>query len=247
MHTRTFPKKNSFRYKIYYLFLNLRERAHLNIPYNKMGLLSFFDKDHGDRHGKDIEQWCREILEQKGLNEQIKDIILVSMPRVLGYVFNPVSFWLCLDEKGQMRAVVCEVNNTFGESHAYVCFNETFEPIRNTHVLVGEKVFHVSPFLERNGTYRFRFDYRDEKFGAWVDYLGNDEKTGLFTYVKGDLHPLTKRNIQKAFWKYPLITLKAIVLIHWQAIKIFLKGIKYISKPSQLPHRVSTASKKLKK
>jgi len=163
------------------------------------------------------------------------------MPRVLGYVFNPVSFWLCYDEQkpsGQpLRAVICEVNNTFGEHHAYVCAGDEGQAIQPDHWFTAEKYFHVSPFLPREGHYAFRFRCDSEQFFAWIVYYDKNQNKTLTTTLQGQLKPFSTTNRCKAFFKYPLITLKATALIHWQAIKIVQKGIRYIKKPPQLHQR----------
>ena len=138
MHGRLFPKRNRFRYGIYYLALPLSDITNLPIAHNRYAPLSFYDLDHGPCDGSDLEQWATAILADYGLNDICKNITLVCMPRIFGYVFNPVSFWLCHDTKNQLRAVLCEVNNTFGERHTYVCARDDHAPITSTDILKGE-------------------------------------------------------------------------------------------------------------
>ena len=242
MHKRLFPKVNGFVYKIYYLVLPL-SKLHKNITtknlaINKFGLLSFFEKDHGGRDGK-CENWIRNTLKQHSLNEIVDEIVLVSMPRVMGYVFNPVSFWLCLDDKQNIRAVLCEVNNTFDETHSYLCTHEKGEIIKEDDIIEAIKLFHVSPFLKREGKYQFRFSLKENKLGIWIDFYNEEGKKQLITSLIGNLEPMTKSSLRKTFFKHPLVTLKTIFLIHWQAIKLISKGIKYISKPKQIKEKLS--------
>lgn len=157
--------------------------------------------------------------------------MLITMPRVLGYVFNPVSFYLCFDENKQLRAVINEVHNTFGEQHSYLCAKKDSTAIHSEEWMEAEKLFHVSPFLERIGYYRFRFDIGEEKLGILIDYYDKENNKQLITALTGTLSPLTRKSLAIAFWTHPLVTLKAISLIHWQAIKLVAKGIRYISKP----------------
>lgn len=243
MHKRFFPKVNSFLYGAYYLCLPLSRlhlpetRQHLSV--NKFGLLSFYERDHGDKSGN-IEHWIRDILTEHSLNDMVDDIVLVCMPRVLGYVFNPVSFWLCLDKDNGLRAVLCEVNNTFGETHSYLCTPKVGDIIHNDDWLEAKKLFHVSPFLNREGHYQFRFSRTDNKLGIWIDFYNADNQKQLVTSLMGGLEPLTQASLQSVFFKYPLITFKTIILIHWQALKLVAKGIHYVTKPKQLKDIITT-------
>lgn len=241
MHARLFPRENKFRYGIYYMALPLSRLHDLPLPYNKFGLLSFYDKDHGARDGSNLEIWARNILKTHKITEADGEITLICMPRVLGYVFNPVSFWLCHDKEGALRTVLCEVNNTFGERHTYICAHDDHRPILKTDTIKAEKLFFVSPFIKREGSYTFRFDTSDTYFKAWIDYFDLNDDKMLVTALSGDYEAITKSTRKKAFWSYPLVTFKATSLIHWQAIKLIFKKIKYISKPKQKTERMSTS------
>lgn len=244
MHKRLAPKVNQFTYGVYYIVSPLSKIDQLSDGWrfgvNQSAILSFHDKDHGDRSGRSLEIWIRNILDTHQINEADGEIILISMPRVFGYVFNPISLWLCLDKKQQIRAVLCEVNNTFGETHSYLCVKEDHSSITPNDWLRAEKLFHVSPFFEREGNYHFRFAYEGKNLGIWIDYYdaANSEKK-LLTSLVGTLKPYNRTNLRTAFWRCPLVTMKTISLIHWQALKIVLKGIKYVSKPKQNKKRLS--------
>jgi len=242
MHSRLFPKKNHFIYSIYYLFLPLSRLNSLPISHNKWRFLSFYDRDHGACDGSDLEQWARDLLKEHDIHAD-GEITLVCMPRVFGYVFNPVSFWLCHDKENNVRAILCEVHNTFGEKHTYICVHSDQRPIQGGDVLIGEKIFHVSPFLKRDGRYNFRFNITQDQFGVWIDFFDGEDNKQLATSLSGDLEKMDGHILRKAFWKYPLVTFKAIMLIHWQAVKLLAKGIKYIIKPKQKERKVSTAVK----
>lgn len=241
MHKRLFPKVNSFAYGIYYLVFPLSAAKNLPIPFNRRGFLSFYDRDHGACDGSDLESWARGILADYKITQADGEIVLVCMPRVLGYVFNPVSFWLCRDKAGALRAVLCEVHNTFGERHTYICAHTDHSAILPADILKAEKVFHVSPLLKREGHYTFRFDMSEKKFAAWIDFHDGAGRKQLVTALNGALEPMNAASLRKAFWRYPLVTFKAIVLIHWQALKLLAKGIGYIAKPLQNPEKVSAA------
>lgn len=234
MHKRLFPKVNAFTYRVYYLAMPLPATS---LPSK---IQQFPTSDLGYRDGRNPELWACDILEKNHLSDMISDIVLFTMPRVLGHVFNPVSFYLCLDTDKNLRAVICEVHNTFGEQHSYICLNNDHSPIQCEQWLEAEKLFHVSPFLERSGYYRFRFDIRDDKIGIWIDYYDRENNKQLITSLIGTLAPLNRLSLAKAFWTHPLVTLKSIGLIHWQAIKLLTKGIKYIAKPKQLNEKLTT-------
>ena len=245
MHGRLFPKVNTFTYGIYYLAFPLSRMNRLadgwRFGVNRPGLLGFYERDYGPRDGGALEPWIRKILSDHNIHEADGDIVLIAMPRVFGYVFNPISFWLCLDKEGALRAVLCEVCNTFGENHSYLCVHADRRVIGITDVMETEKLFHVSPFLKREGSYRFRFDWRAGKFGAWVDYYDETGKKQLVTALTGDLVPYSRIGLRHAFWRYPLVTLKTISLIHWQAGRLFLKKMRYVPKPPQKDEKLSTA------
>lgn len=238
MHKRLFPKVNAFNYGIYYLALPLSAlNKNLNnryFKYERFGLLSFHTKDHGNRDGGDLAIWVRGLLSTYKIDKADGEIVLITLPRVLGYVFNPVSFYYCYDKAQKLRAVICEVNNTFGETHSYVCAHDDQRAITPDDNQQALKQFHVSPFLEREGHYDFRFKITDQKMMAMIDFHDDAGNKQLITTLNGTFEPLNKTTCRTAFWRYPLVTMKAIVLIHWQALKIITKGIKYIPKPKHL-------------
>ena len=225
MHKRLSPKVNAFTYRIYYLALPLPVAP---LPAIVQGVPV---NDLGYRDGRSPELWAKEILSQHNMADTISQIMLITMPRVLGYVFNPVSFYLCFDDQMRLRAVINEVHNTFGEQHSYLCLHADRRPIEAEDWLEAEKVFHVSPFLERNGHYRFRFQVQPSTLGIWIDYYDQQQNRQLLTALTGRLSPLSRRSLARAFWAHPLVTGRAIGLIHWQALKLAIKGIRYIPKP----------------
>ncbi len=233
MHKRLFPKVNQFTYGVYYLALPLPAEP---LPGR---LLSFRDKDHGQRDGSEIGVWAKSVLMAYGLDAPVEHMMLITMPRVLGYVFNPVSFFLCLDQQKQLRAVICEVHNTFGEQHSYLCARSDHAPITSDEWLEADKLFHVSPFLPREGHYKFRFALAGKNLGIWIDYHDAQQDKQLITSLTGTLSPLDAASLRRAFWTHPLVTLKVIGLIHWQAARLFSKGIRYVVKPLQLHEKLS--------
>lgn len=240
MHKRLFPRINAFSYSIFYLVLPLTHmKKNTPLAVNRFGMLSFYEKDHGRRDGSDLEKWAQDILQKYGVTEANGEIVLVTMPRVLGYVFNPVSFWICYDNDKKIRAVLCEVNNTFGETHTYLCAHPDHTEIKSDDVLEGQKVFHVSPFLPREGYYTFRFSVSQENCGFWINYHDSTGEKQLVTSLTGRMKLIDQSALSRAFWTYPFVTMKAVALIHWQAAKLIMKGIKYIPRPAQEQEKIS--------
>lgn len=246
-HARNFPKKNSFLYKVFYLLIDIDDLQNRFkfLSFNKSNLFSFFEKDHckHDNQGFDgnLRSWINPILKENNLAAE--KIFLLCHPRILGYVFNPVSFWFCLNDKKELIAVLAEVNNTFGEAHSYLIYNQDHSPINSHQEHFSKKEFHVSPFFKRQGEYRFRFDYHQEKIIAVIDYFDED-KLVLQTSLKVDLKPVTDLALIKSFFIIPFVTLKVIFLIHYQALKLVLKGIKYVPKPQQNKNKITLINKK---
>ena len=243
MHKRFFPRENHFIYSVYYLALPLSQLKQLlqgtMFSVNRFALFSFYEKDYGARDGSPLEVWARNLFVQHGVDIPDGEIVLFTMPRILGYAFNPVSFWMCFDVQKNLRAVIAEVNNTFGETHSYICVNKDGAPIDPEAWLKAEKLFHVSPFLERKGSYAFRFNVGAEKLAIWIDYFVEAGQKQLATSLIGTLIPFSNVTLLKAFLAIPFVTIKTIILIHWQAVVLAFKKIRYIDKPQQLSTRSS--------
>lgn len=234
MHKRLFPKENTFVYNLYYLALPLPA------PKIKRTFLSFDPTDLGFRDGSDPGTFARKVLSTYGLEGKIYNIILVTMPKVFGYIFNPVSFYFCFDDKKNLLAVIAEVHNTFGEQHTYFCANSDYSSIDEAQWLEAAKLFHVSPFLPREGTYHFRFSFKESDLGIWIDYYDSKNNKQLMTSLTGNLLPLEESSLNKAFWTYPFLTIKVTLMIHLQALKLFCKKISYFTKPKQHIEKLST-------
>ena len=230
-HTRLKPARHAFAYPTYFLMLPMRamqEHGSGALAHNRRGLLSFFDKDHGDGRANAVS-WLDELLAREGVEDATGEVWLHTYPRVLGYTFKPVSFWYCHKQDGSLRAIVVEVNNTFGERHCYF-----LDTPRYGQELAANKVFHVSPFCSLEGGYRFRFMRSTqggiERTVARIDY---DDSAGplLETSVSGTLEPVTAASLRKALWGYPAMTFGVIARIHWQAFKLWRKRVPFINKP----------------
>lgn len=232
-HARLAPKKHSLKYKVYYLCFPLSAMEKLQgrlLSLKCWNLFGYRERDHGFG-GQPNRPWIASLLLQWNVPQADGEVVLLTMPRVLGYGFNPVSFWFCLDKSGALRAVVAEVNNTFGERHCYICLHPDKRPITPQDWLRTDKVFHVSPFFNVRGEYHFRFAYAEERVGVWIDYYDNGQKM-LVTSLVGDRRLLSDSSLLKAFFRYPLLTFKVIGLIHYHALRLVMKGIKYHCKPT---------------
>ncbi|MDE2080460.1 MAG: DUF1365 domain-containing protein [Burkholderiales bacterium] len=229
-HRRLRPVEHAFAYPTYFLLLPMRALRTAAVPAlrrNRFGLLSFHDRDHGDGRA-DALAWLDELLQREGVADADGEAWLHTYPRVLGYAFKPVSFWYCHRADGTLRAIVVEVNNTFGERHCYLLDDPALAWGRE---LGARKVFHVSPFCQVQGRYRFRFMRTAERTVARVDH---DDELGplLQTSVSGQLAALTPRTLRAAFFGMPLMTLGVILRIHWQALKLWTKRVPFVAKPA---------------
>jgi uncharacterized protein len=228
-HERLRPRHHAFVYPSYFVLLpmrSLRAQAVPALKRNRFGLLSFHDRDHGEG-GPDALAWLEALLQREGVQDADGEIWLHTYPRVLGYVFKPVSFWYCHRADGSLAAVLAEVNNTFGERHCYLLCGEGLAFGRE---LRAAKVFHVSPFCSASGLYRFRFMRTATNLVARVEH---DDAEGplLLTSVSGELQALNQQSARQAFWHQPLMTFGVIARIHWQALQLWCKRVPFFRKP----------------
>lgn len=230
-HGRKGSIENAFRYSVDYVLVDAE--AQLKTPLlfarNGRGVLSLHDSDHGgDKGAGRGAAWVRDILAQHQIMDVAK-IELLAHPRVLGHVFNPVSFWLCRRQDGALITVVAEVSNTFGDRHSYLCHHDDFSEIKSDDHLHATKIFHVSPFQPVAGAYVFRFDIRDDRVGIWIDYTQGDG--GLIATLTGKRKPLTNAGIAWSLLRRPFGARRVLALIHWQAVKLWWKGGGYRPRP----------------
>ena len=234
-HKRHRPKKYDFSHTSFFLFLNItREINKIKtnlLSVNKWNIYSLFWKDYGFERFSDPDQYVKNILLKYKLpSDMVMNIILVTMPRVLGYVFNPVSFWLCFDQNDELLVVLSEVNNTFGERHTYLCFNKDLSPIQKNNFIHREKVFHVSPFCEVSGHYKFKFNITPNNMKIDINYY-QDNKILISTFISCYKKELSDKKLIKYFFFYPFVTFKVMILIHYHALRLFMKKIPYFKKP----------------
>lgn len=237
-HTRLRPRRHAFAYPTYFLMLPMRGLAQRAgaLAVNRRGAISFHDRDHGDGRGPEAGgalAWLDALLQAEGITDATGEVWLHCYPRVLGYTFKPVSFWYCHRPDGSLRAILVEVNNTFGERHCYLLDQAP----RYGQELTARKVFHVSPFCEVNGGYRFRFlrtaGSTEAQAGRTVVRIDYDDEQGplIQTSVSGTLEPATPAALRRALWRYPAMTLAVIARIHWHALQLWCKRVRFHSKP----------------
>lgn len=229
-HGRKGAVANSFRYRVDYVLLDPEDATGPRLfARNAAALMSLHDADHGGAPGQGRGvAWVRDVLRDHQVPATGR-ILLMAQPRVLGHVFNPVSFWLCHDEAGDLRAVIAEVTNTFGDRHSYLCHRDDLAPLTREDTVQARKIFHVSPFQPKDGTYTFRFDIRPGRVGIWIDH--DNAEGGVYTNLIGPRAALTTGAILRASLRRPLGSRRVLALIHWQALKLALKGARYRARP----------------
>lgn len=233
-HGRRGPVAHGFRYSVDYLLIEDMEAQPAGprlFSWNRFNLAGLREADHGGapRAGRGAA-WVREVLAAEGIVLPGLRIDLLTQPRILGHVFNPVSFWLLRDAAGLLRVVIAEVSNTFGDRHSYLVAHPDLAPIGPGDRLAARKVFHVSPFQEIAGAYAFRFDIDARRVGVWIDYT-TPGGAGIFATLTGHRRKLTNAGIISACIRRPLGSRRVLALIHWQALKLWWKGARYRRRP----------------
>jgi hypothetical protein len=224
VHRRLRPRAHSFRYRVFSLLVDLDELPLLDrklklFSWNRFGIFSFQDRDHGD--GRPLSLWLDDLLEKAGIKADGARKVL-CYPRILGYVFNPISVWFCHDRAGALKAIVYEVHNTYDERHFYVL---PAEGGRNIVTHDCAKDFYVSPFLSPDCRYFFRIWPPDEKV-AVIIHENEGGAPMLDASFAGERRALTDRALLTMALTYPLMTLKVVAAIHFEAVRLMLKGIR---------------------
>ena len=228
MHKRLRPFVHAFSYRVFSIYLDLDELSESDrklrlFSHNRWNLFTFHDRDHGPRDGRPLRPWIDSELGNAGIDLEGGAVRILCFARVLGYVFNPLSIWFCHHADGSLRAVLYEVSNTFGEHHCYLA---PVAPGRRANAPLAQsadKCFHVSPFIGMTSRYEFRLAEPAEKL-AIVIQQSVPEGGQLLARHSGRRRDLSDGNLLRAFFAYPLMTLKVIAAIHWQAGWLWLKG-----------------------
>ncbi len=254
MHARLRPFIHRFVYRVFCLRLRIDQPNRL-ASFNSwlFGIersrpISFWSNDHGACDGSDLYVWIKSKVVQAGMQFEVGATTLQCFPRVLGYVFNPVSFWFIHDREGQLRALLAEVNNTFGQKHQYLLSTRDLSPIGDETELECIKVFHVSPFCEVVGRYRFALHERAGHQRVSIDYHDTPDlpEPLLRTAIVTQATPLTTRLLFTSFISMPMMTIGVMLRIHIQAFKLWRKGARYHSVP-QRPEQELTTNQQVEK
>jgi len=240
VHKRFKPKEHFFKYKVFSLFIDLSEIKEIEkkisfFSYNKFNLISFFDKDHGDRNGTSLVEWVKNNLKKSGLDTREIKIKLLCYPRIFGYVFNPLSIFFVYNSKSSLIAILYEVKNTYGEQHTYVFkTNPNDKNIQNS----CEKKFYVSPFMDLSSKYYFKILDPQNKLSVVIDQRDKEGKL-LFASQDGIRSELSSKNLILSYIKHPLMTFKIISAIHFEALRLWMKGIKLIKKGKKIKNNIT--------
>ena len=240
IHKRYKPKEHFFKYSVFSLLLDLSELEILSdkirfFSINRFNLISFFEKDHGNRDDKSLVGWVKKNLEQNQINTKNIKIKLLCYPRIFGYVFNPLSIFFVYDQNETLVSILYEVKNTFGEQHTYVF------KIDNENNLIQNnctKKFHVSPFIEMDCNYFFRILKPGERLSVIIDQYDQVGKI-LYASQDGKKANLTGKELIKSYLKHPLMTFKIISAIHFEAFKLWIKGIKLVKKKLKIKNNIT--------
>jgi uncharacterized protein len=237
-HTRHRPAHHAFAYPTAFLMLPMRslaparESEPIALAINRRAWFAFHDADHGD--GRPAETggalaWLDALLNKEGIHDATGEVWLQAFPRVLGHAFKPVSFWYAHRADGSLAAIVAEVNNTFGERHCYLLPEPQYG-----QTILAHKVFHVSPFCDVQGEYRFRFmrtqHNGQDRIVARVDH-GDADGPLIDTSWSGVLEPATAAALRRVMWRFPLLTFGVVARIHWHALLLWLKKVPFWRKP----------------
>ena len=240
IHKRFKPKEHFFKYNVFSLLIDLSELDELNkkirfFSFNKFNLISFHEKDHGERDGSSIIEWVKLNLKNNNISYDKIKIKLLCYPRILGYVFNPLSVFFVYDENEKLISILYEVKNTFGEQHTYV-----FRVDNESNLIQNNcsKKFHVSPFIEMDCKYFFRILNPNKKLSIIIDQYDKDGKI-LFASQDGKRSDLDSKQLIKSYLKHPLMTFKIISAIHFEAFKLWAKGIKFIKKKLKIKNNIT--------
>ena len=240
VHKRFKPKIHFFKYKVFSLLIDLSELELLDknlkiFSYNKFNIVSFYDRDHGARDGSSIKEWVIDNLKKNNIDNENIQIKLLCYPRIFGYVFNPLSVFYIYDNNSNLISVLYEVKNTFGEQHTYI-FKTDIDQNLLQHMC--KKKFHVSPFIEMDCTYFFRLLKPGKKISVIIDQNDKDGKI-LYASQDGVRSEISNANFVKSYLKHPLMTFKIILAIHFEAFKLWSKGIKFIKKTLKIKNNIT--------
>lgn len=243
MHHRFRPKRHRFIYKVDSFLFNLdtltEEARKLRwFSINRFNLFSFYHRDFGNGDGTPCRAYVEGVLREQGCDEHPARVELLCYPRILGYTFNPLSVYYCYNNGNELFALLYEVSNTFGQRHSY------FLPVREQQRCADylrqscDKVFYVSPFIPMAARYHFRLRRPGEQLLLAIRETENQQAL-LHAVFRGERQPLSDRSLLGSFFRLPLMTLRVVAAIHWQAAKLFVKGMRILPRPAEPEQRIS--------
>ena len=239
-HKRFKPKKHFFTYRTFSLLIDLNEIEDVEknikfFSYNKFNILSFYNIDHGPRDGSSLRKWVKKILSRAKININGVKIKLVCFPRFVGYVFNPLSIFYCYDKNSKLKAVLYEVKNTFNEQHTYVFRSK---PSSNLILHKCNKKFYVSPFISMKTFYNFRLSKPKNNINITIKQRDADGPL-LVAHQTGKKLKLNNKNLIYQFLRHPLMSFKVIAAIHFEAFRLWVKGVKFVKKKIKIKNNLS--------
>lgn len=246
MHLRRHPVRYRFFYRAFYLLLDIDRLAQTSarlrlFSHNRFNLLSFHDRDHGPCDGSALRPWLDALLRKETIDLDGGPVRLLCLPRILGYVFNPISIFYCEHRDGTLRVILCEVRNTFGDRHCYL-LSRNGAPMDYATPHYKTKILHVSPLIGMGGEYRFRFTAPGEHFRVLIRLFQHRERRSellMAATLDGERTALTDGSLLAQVARMPFMTLKIVAAIHWQAFKIWLRGASYFRRPAPPTQEVS--------
>jgi len=238
-HRRFKPLRHYFSYKTFSILFDLAELTSLHkkisiFSFNKFNIFSFYNKDHGSRDGNDLTEWVKINLKKYNFDFNISKVKLLCFPRVLGYVFNPLSIFYCYEEN-VLKAILYEVKNTFNEQHTYVFSVEASSKIITQHC---NKKFYVSPFIGMDTFYNFRLTEPDKHIRILIKLTDKTEKVLVACQV-GRRQTMSLKNLLINFFTHPMMTFKIMVSIHYEALRLWKKGVIYQKKKIKIKNNIS--------
>ena len=237
-HKRFKPVKHFLKYKTFSFFIDLDEIEKLDknniiFSFNRFNIFSFYNRDHGDRDGKSLKNWVMDNLIKFKISENINKIKLLCYPRIFGYVFNPLSIFYCYQDE-KLKVIFYEVKNTFNEQHTYIF------KVNDSNIVTQKckKKFYVSPFMNMDTYYNFRLLNPDDKLSVSIEQT--DKKDTILNAVQtGERKDFNLKQLVVNFFKYPLMTIKIISAIHFEALLLWKKGAIYRKRDKKIKNNLS--------
>jgi DUF1365 family protein len=240
-HKRLKPKQHRLAYRVFYMLLDLDEldQMHRRLRWfsvNSFNVFSFFDRDHGSGTNEPLRSWLDRQLAEAGINLNGGRAKILCLPRIFGYVFNPISVFFCYDADESLRAILYEVSNTFGQRHNYLAeiSGDSAGALKHS----CEKRLYVSPFMEVAGRYHFTVKPPGEKLTVHI-HQTDAEGPILDAWIKGSRSSISDASLLNKLVRYPLLTLKVIAGIHWEALKLLIKGVDLKTRPNPPDHSIT--------